>query len=401
MVGTQTTEDALVLRVAQNIGARRRALGLTQAQLAERLGVDTETLSRFERGKHAPTLKNLARLAGLLQTTVADLLTEEQLKPSDEATMVTAWLTPLSPQDRDYAKTVLKQCCDYLSSRQPALPLDAEKANAVTFPEVVQALLCPVSELEDNIDNVLSLIEHGLRIELLSETRRRFVTKQNVSVLFEAVPAVRDRVVCRFPASAAEATTKKIKPKPPARATRFPFSEPPSKGDSSWSVAAPLAMLSPSVDASVSEKVEEDEPTIPRRSGLPTRAGLLRVEAIFDVVVLAEKFDEVTALLDAGKVIGLTDNGKHLRKVTAKTAYALYQSQPTLRDAVLAKYPDARKKELADKQEEERDLKAYKPPEAVPQRRPHKVAKQPPASWDAKMEQEDAADSKEDFEADE
>ena len=117
MVGTQTTEEAVLLRVAHNIGQRRKALGLTQAQLAERLGVDTETLSRFERGKHAPTLKNLIRLAGLLQTTVADLLEEERPQPSDEATAVCAWLDGLSSADKAFALAVLKQCCDYLEAR--------------------------------------------------------------------------------------------------------------------------------------------------------------------------------------------------------------------------------------------------------------------------------------------
>lgn len=121
MVGTQTTEEAVVLRVGHNIGERRRALGLTQAQLAERLGVDTETLSRFERGKHAPTLKNLIRLAGLLQTTVADLLAEEGQQPSDDATAMTVWLEVLSPTDRAFAMAMLKQCCDHLAARQPRL----------------------------------------------------------------------------------------------------------------------------------------------------------------------------------------------------------------------------------------------------------------------------------------
>jgi transcriptional regulator with XRE-family HTH domain len=117
MVKTQTTEDEAVLRLAHNIGVRRRALGLTQAQLAERMGVDTETLSRFERGKHAPTLKSLVRLAGLLQTTVADLLTEERQSPSDDAMVISAWLEALSPEDKAFALAMLKQCCNYLEMR--------------------------------------------------------------------------------------------------------------------------------------------------------------------------------------------------------------------------------------------------------------------------------------------
>jgi transcriptional regulator with XRE-family HTH domain len=107
----------LPARLAKNIAVRRKALGLTQAQLAERLGVDTETLSRFERGKHLPSLLTLERLADLLLTTMAELLAEDQPKVDDEISMLSTWLTPLSPQDRDFARGMLKQCCDHLSSR--------------------------------------------------------------------------------------------------------------------------------------------------------------------------------------------------------------------------------------------------------------------------------------------
>ncbi len=132
MVGTQTTEEAVLLRVAHNIGQRRKALGLTQAQLAERLGVDTETLSRFERGKHAPTLKNLIRLAGLLQTTVADLLAEEGLQTSEEATIMTVWLAALTPNDKSFVMAMLKQWCDFLEARSGVGVMAVPATQAVT-----------------------------------------------------------------------------------------------------------------------------------------------------------------------------------------------------------------------------------------------------------------------------
>jgi len=116
MGGMRAIEDASVLQVAKNIGRRRRELGVTQAQLAERLGVETETLSRFERGKHAPTLRNLIRLAELLQTTVTDLLAEHKRAPCDDVLVISAWLQPLSSEDRLFALGVLKQCCDYLGT---------------------------------------------------------------------------------------------------------------------------------------------------------------------------------------------------------------------------------------------------------------------------------------------
>jgi len=116
MVEPQTEEEVLLQRLGSNIQTRRRALGLTQAQLAERLGVETETISRFERGTHVPKLEKLVRLAGLLQTTLADLVAEEQQKPSDDATVISAWLAPLAQEDRAFVMTQLKQSCDYLGS---------------------------------------------------------------------------------------------------------------------------------------------------------------------------------------------------------------------------------------------------------------------------------------------
>lgn len=109
--------DDLAQRLSRNISSRRRTLGLTQAALAERLGVDTETLSRFERGKHVPSLATLEKLAGLLMTTVGELLAEDQKQAEDDALVMTSWLAGLTPEDRAFARDMLKQCCDHLSSR--------------------------------------------------------------------------------------------------------------------------------------------------------------------------------------------------------------------------------------------------------------------------------------------
>lgn len=117
MSSSDAATDDLAAKLSRNIAARRRALGLTQAQVAERLGVDTETLSRFERGKHLPSLLTLERLSGLLATSVGDLLSEQEYEPSSEAVTIDSWLSGLSENDKAFAYGLLKQCCDYLASR--------------------------------------------------------------------------------------------------------------------------------------------------------------------------------------------------------------------------------------------------------------------------------------------
>ncbi len=50
-------DDAmLAVRVGSAIAERRRARGLTQAKLAEMIGLEQEAISRWERGTRAPTL---------------------------------------------------------------------------------------------------------------------------------------------------------------------------------------------------------------------------------------------------------------------------------------------------------------------------------------------------------
>lgn len=52
----------------------RRAAGLTQKQLAEALGVESITVSRWERGVTTPSLPRLRRIAEITDTTVSDLV---------------------------------------------------------------------------------------------------------------------------------------------------------------------------------------------------------------------------------------------------------------------------------------------------------------------------------------
>ena len=112
-----TIAEPLAVRLSRNISKQRQALGLTQAQLAERLGIETETLSRFERGKNLPSLLKLESLAGVLFTTVGDLLSEESIVADDDAIAISSWLSRLSPEDKLFTRGMLKQFCEYLGGR--------------------------------------------------------------------------------------------------------------------------------------------------------------------------------------------------------------------------------------------------------------------------------------------
>lgn len=52
----------------------RKAAGLTQVELAEKIGCTQKDVSRWENGKHDPTLEIAEKLARALGRTIGDLL---------------------------------------------------------------------------------------------------------------------------------------------------------------------------------------------------------------------------------------------------------------------------------------------------------------------------------------
>lgn len=51
----------------ERLATARRALGLSQRKMAERLGLDPATIKNWETGRHQPSGRSLAVIAGVLQ----------------------------------------------------------------------------------------------------------------------------------------------------------------------------------------------------------------------------------------------------------------------------------------------------------------------------------------------
>lgn len=123
MVDTGTDSNRLAKRLGKRIAERRKSFGWTQDALAERVGVDAETISRFERGAHLPSLPTLERLASALRVEIGELLSKAVISKADDAATLGAWMEGLSPEDRTFVLTVARECCDHLRQR-------AEKSSA-------------------------------------------------------------------------------------------------------------------------------------------------------------------------------------------------------------------------------------------------------------------------------
>ncbi|KWO50047.1 helix-turn-helix domain-containing protein [Burkholderia territorii] len=112
-----TEETRLARRVGKAIARRREENQLTQEEVAERLGIGNEAISRIERGVVMPTVARLVELAQVFQCNVAELLTEASNRPDDQAHHLSQLLTKLSHQDREVLVSIIETLAARLTRR--------------------------------------------------------------------------------------------------------------------------------------------------------------------------------------------------------------------------------------------------------------------------------------------
>ena len=79
-------------RIGQRIARQRRAVGLTQAQLAEKINVQPETISRIETGSQAASLDLIAHLSEALELGLHELFRLQEVEtPKDRAIERLLW----------------------------------------------------------------------------------------------------------------------------------------------------------------------------------------------------------------------------------------------------------------------------------------------------------------------
>src|SRR5436309_12528691 len=113
MVKPKRTGQRFARKLGAQLAVRRKARKWSQEDLAERLGVAAETISRFERGATLPSLITLQRLSQKLKVPIAELLTEGSSSPDDQAGIIAAWISPLRNDEREYVLGLVKGACDH------------------------------------------------------------------------------------------------------------------------------------------------------------------------------------------------------------------------------------------------------------------------------------------------
>lgn len=107
-------------KVYRDVGARirtlRQALKLTQAEVAERCGIDPSFYGQIERGANVPSLRTLFAVAAVLQVEPGDLLPKTRGPRQDApvADALGALLTRLKPKKRRFLMGVVRDLADEL-----------------------------------------------------------------------------------------------------------------------------------------------------------------------------------------------------------------------------------------------------------------------------------------------
>ena len=110
----ETDQKYLAGVVGRAIAKQRIRSGLTQEEVAERLGIGNEAVSRIERGIVIPNIERLLAFAGIFDCEAAELLTEVSSRPDDQASRISRLLTPLSQDDRQLILDLVERLAERL-----------------------------------------------------------------------------------------------------------------------------------------------------------------------------------------------------------------------------------------------------------------------------------------------
>lgn len=117
---SKTESKQLAELVGQAIAHQRARCKLSQEQVAEKLGIGSEAVSRIERGIVMPNIERLVELARVFDCETADLLTQGSSHPKDQARRLNELLSRLEASDRDFLMEVVERLVSRLDRAKRA-----------------------------------------------------------------------------------------------------------------------------------------------------------------------------------------------------------------------------------------------------------------------------------------
>jgi transcriptional regulator with XRE-family HTH domain len=106
-------------KIYRSIGARirflRLALKMTQAEVAEKVGIDSSFYGQLERGAGVPSLRTLFSIAAALRVDPAELLPKANPRPGKDLLVTEAidtMISKLKPAKRRFLMSMVRDLAD-------------------------------------------------------------------------------------------------------------------------------------------------------------------------------------------------------------------------------------------------------------------------------------------------
>ncbi len=107
----------LQMAIGENMRVRRKALHITQEQLAERAGLSVNYIARLEVGMRAPSLEALVSLADALSLQVSDIVSLEHERSAPSAVdQIAACLAGLGPVESEFLVGQMREAAHFFAS---------------------------------------------------------------------------------------------------------------------------------------------------------------------------------------------------------------------------------------------------------------------------------------------
>ena len=113
MTKPRKTSATLSVVVGKNMQACRKQMGITQNQLAQELGIEVETVSRYERGVLAPSFPQLEKICKVFNVAAWALFSDGSVVPNVQDATIAELLKGLAPRDRDFIRAYLQAYAEH------------------------------------------------------------------------------------------------------------------------------------------------------------------------------------------------------------------------------------------------------------------------------------------------
>ncbi len=113
----KSTDKEIAGKLGRTIAEYRQRAGLTQAQVAERLDLSNDAVSRMERGDIMPSIVRLMQFAEVFNCETTELIMPSTSSVADQSARINQLLENLTPNDRSHLISIIESLVQWYNCK--------------------------------------------------------------------------------------------------------------------------------------------------------------------------------------------------------------------------------------------------------------------------------------------